>query len=343
MQKYTSRPAQLSNMKRILVVRLDFLGDMLCTTAFLRALKEHWPQARIHVLANKYNRAVLDGNPDVETIHTYVYSKQFERNDRPGMFNALFARAALVLRLRRLAFDLVIVPNGGTHKNSVRFARQVRAKTLRWHNAETEFDDRRPEHIATRPIRHEALSGFALMPELAPPALDALRLYVFPDVRAQAGWEAQLPPTARPRVGFFISNKAAQRRWDLRKWGELADALASRADIIIFRDPGDERQLVDVLTRRACVLAPPSVRDLIAATSLVDLVVSADSAPVHLASALRLPVVAMFEDKPEKVLRWHPLGTPYVLLHAGPDVDAIEANRVAAAANELLDRIVVHP
>ena len=47
--------------------------------------------------------------------------------------------------------------------------------------------------------------------------------------------------------------------------------------------------------------------------SLLDIVVSADSAPVHLASALGLPVVALFEDRPEKYLRWHPLGVEHVI------------------------------
>jgi len=57
--------AEVHSPRRILVIRIDFLGDMLCTTAFLRALKQRWPHAELHVLANKYNAAVLPGNPDV--------------------------------------------------------------------------------------------------------------------------------------------------------------------------------------------------------------------------------------------------------------------------------------
>ncbi|HTI17796.1 MAG TPA: lipopolysaccharide heptosyltransferase family protein, partial [Trinickia sp.] len=153
-------------MKRILVVRIDFLGDMVCTTPLLRRLKERWPGAEIHVLANKYNRAVLEGNPDVSVVHTYVYSKQFERNPRPGKINAIRDRLSLILRLRKQKFDLLVIPNGGMHKNSIQFARLLNAKTRRWHTADTEFDDRKPEHVASRPIRHEALSGFRIMPEL---------------------------------------------------------------------------------------------------------------------------------------------------------------------------------
>lgn len=330
-------------MKRILVIRIDFLGDMVCTTAFLHALKRKWPEAEIHVLASKYNRAVLERNPDVAAVHTYVYSKQCERNDRPGRFIAMIDRLKLVMRLRRLAFDLVIVPNGGMHKNSVRFARQLRGKATRWHDAATEFDDRKPEHAANRPMRHEALSGFALMPELAPVAAESLRLRLFPDPALKAQWEFGLAPKRRPRVGLFVSNKAESRRWDARKWRELADALAARVDVVIFRDPGDDRMLESSVASAARVISPPTVPDLIAATSVLDLVISADSAPVHFASALGVPVVAMFEDRPEKYLRWHPLGVPHMLLHAGPKVDDISVAQVADATRSLLDERAASP
>ncbi|TAM51608.1 MAG: lipopolysaccharide heptosyltransferase family protein [Paraburkholderia sp.] len=328
-------------MHRILVIRIDFLGDMACTTAFLHALKQRWPQAEVHVLANKINRAVLERNPDVAAVHTYVYSKQCERNDRAGKVNALLDRLRLVLRLRRFAFDLVIVPNGGMHKNSMQFARQLRAKAYRWHDAETQFDDRQAEHAAHRPMRHEALSGFALMPELAPVAPDALRLRVYPDAALQAKWETELAPKRGPRVGLFVSNKAEQRRWAAQKWHRLAEAMAERADVVIFHDPSDSRTFESIAPGLARVLSPPTVGDLIAAMSVLDLVISADSAPVHFASALGVPVVAMFEDRPEKYLRWYPLGIPHVLLRAGPKVDDISAAQVAAAARSLLDECVV--
>ncbi len=327
-------------MKRILVIRIDFLGDMVCTTAFLHALKGRWPQAEIHVLASKYNRAVLERNPDVTAVHTYVYSKQCERNDRPGRLIAMIDRFKLVMRLRRFAFDLVVVPNGGMHKNSVRFARQLRAKAYRWHDATTEFDDRKPEHAANRPIRHEALSGFALMPEFAPVDAESLRLRVFPEPALKAKWTSELAPKRRPRVGFFVSNNAESRRWDVRKWRELAEALAAQADVVIFRDPGDARVLDSSVPSATRVVSPPTASDLIAAISLLDVVVSADSAPVHFASALGVPVVAMFEDRPEKYLRWHPLGVPHVLLHAGPKVDDISVASVADATGTLLDERV---
>ncbi|AFQ47540.1 glycosyltransferase family 9 protein [Burkholderia cepacia] len=323
---------------RILVIRIDFLGDMLCTTAFLGALKQRWPGAELHVVANRYNAAALAGNPDVHTVHKYVYSRQCERNDRPGRLRALFDRLRLVRRLRRLRFDLVVVPNGGMHRSSIRFARQLGVKDCRWHDADSEFDDRKPEHVAMRPLCHEALSGFRLVPELGCTGLDGLVLSVHPDRSLQDAWYRLLGPRTKPRVGLFVSNKAAERRWPADRWRDLGRRLAPFADVIVFRDPAvsaeaDGDAWRDVNARH---VTPSSVADLTAAASLLDAIVSADSAPVHLASALGVPVAALFEDRPEKYLRWHPLGVPHMILRAGAMVDAIGVDALERAVLHLL-------
>ncbi|KWE60092.1 glycosyltransferase family 9 protein [Burkholderia sp. MSMB2157WGS] len=324
--------------QRILVIRIDFLGDMLCTTAFLRALKARWPGAELHVVANRYNAAALAGNPNVHAIHTYVYSRQCERNDRPGRMRAFFDRLRLVRRLRRLRFDLVIVPNGGMHRSSMQFARQLRAKDCRWHDARTEFDDRKPEHVAQRPMCHEALSGFRLVPELGDADLDGLELSVHPDPTLQEAWHRLLGRRTKPRIGLFVSNKAVERRWPADRWRDLGERLAPIADVIVFRDPAVGRAVEDEVWRdvNARHVAPASIAELVAAASLLDMIVSADSAPVHLASALGVPVAALFEDRPEKYLRWHPLGVPHVILRAGPTVEAIGVDAVERAVRHLL-------
>ncbi|MGU7815299.1 glycosyltransferase family 9 protein [Burkholderia sp. AW49-1] len=324
--------------RRILVIRIDFLGDMLCTTAFLGALKQRWPGAELHVVANRYNAAALAGNPDVHAVHTYVYSRQCERNDRPGRMRALFDRLRLVRRLRRLRFDLVVVPNGGMHRSSIQFARQLGVKDCRWHDADSEFDDRKPEHVASRPMCHEALSGFRLVPELGRTGLDGLELSVHPNRALQETWCRLLGPRTKPRVGLFVSNKAAERRWPADRWRDLGRRLAPLADVIVFRDPAvsaaaDHDMWRDVDARH---VAPSSVAELMAAASLLDTIVSADSAPVHLASALRVPVAALFEDRPEKYRRWHPLGVPHVILRAGATVDAIGVDALERAVLHLL-------
>lgn len=56
----------MSEPRRILVIRRDNIGDLVCTLPLIRALREYFPRAWIGALANSYNRDVLMGNPDLK-------------------------------------------------------------------------------------------------------------------------------------------------------------------------------------------------------------------------------------------------------------------------------------
>ncbi|KAA8997309.1 glycosyltransferase family 9 protein [Affinibrenneria salicis] len=323
-------------MRRILVIRIDFLGDMICTTALLQSIKQRWPEAELHVLANKYNAAALEGNPVVHRVHRYVYSKKYEKNQRPGLLNALIDRLRLIFQLRHLKFDLLVIPNGGMNKSSIQFAKLLNVKDSRWHTSKSEFDDRNPSHIANRRPRHEVLYGYELLPELETPDIQRLSLAIYPDADLQRHWRQRLAPHGRPRVGFFTSNKSDARRWSWEKWRQLAQKLSAVADIIVFSVPGAEPTPEQQNAIKARCIVTPGVADLFAAASLLDVIVSADSAPVHIGGALKVPVVALFESRPEKYLRWHPLGVEYILLHAGAVVDDISVSDVETAVCSLL-------
>ena len=56
---------------KILFIRRDNIGDLICTTPALRAVRGAFPHARIGVLANTYNTDALLGNPDVDDVFVY--------------------------------------------------------------------------------------------------------------------------------------------------------------------------------------------------------------------------------------------------------------------------------
>ncbi|WP_409160876.1 glycosyltransferase family 9 protein [Pectobacterium sp. B2J-2] len=323
-------------MQRILLIRIDFLGDMVCTTALIHSLKRKWPTAEIHVLANKYNSYALDGNPDVAKVHRYVYSKSRERNNRGGLISSLIDKFRLIMRLKRLNFDLLIIPNGGMNKNAIQFARWMNVPDARWHKTETEFDDRNIEHIVNRPIKHEVLAGYDLMPELGVKSTDDLQLYIYPNPELKKQWSEKLSNNGKKNIGFFISNKAHERRWSWESWYTLALSLGNDVNIIIFSNPGEKPEQDALKGIKVQCIDTETVPDLIAAMSQLDVVVSADSAPVHLGAALQIPVVGLFEARPEKYLRWYPIGVKHVLLHSGKCIDSISVTEVKDAVISLI-------
>ena len=59
---------QFHQPRKILVIRRDNIGDLVCTTPLLAALRARFPDAWIGVLANSYNAPVLSGYPHVNDV-----------------------------------------------------------------------------------------------------------------------------------------------------------------------------------------------------------------------------------------------------------------------------------
>ena len=100
-----------SSSPRILVIRRDNIGDLVCTTPVFRALRAHFPQARICALVNSYNVAVLDHNRDIDQV--FAYTKAKHRPPGKSILSVYFNRLRLVIQLRRLHFDYVILAGPG--------------------------------------------------------------------------------------------------------------------------------------------------------------------------------------------------------------------------------------
>src|SRR5512141_672933 len=56
---------------KILVIRRDNIGDLVCTTPLISALRLRHPRAHIAALVNTYNRQLLEGHPDLDAVYAY--------------------------------------------------------------------------------------------------------------------------------------------------------------------------------------------------------------------------------------------------------------------------------
>ena len=63
---FLNRRHKIESPRKILIVQLAKLGDMVCTTPMFRAAKLAYPDARLLVVGNAINGKVLAGNPDVD-------------------------------------------------------------------------------------------------------------------------------------------------------------------------------------------------------------------------------------------------------------------------------------
>ena len=341
----------------MLVIRRDNIGDLVCTTPLIHALRKHFPKGRVCVLVNSYNRPVVENNPDIDTV--YDYTKIKHREPGQSVIGVLWKRLQLMRELRRQRFDYAIIAGAHFLPRGLRLARAIKPKHI---VGFTEPGKRGIEHIDTgvtytlpQPL-HEAEDIFRLLAPLGihgePPAM---RVFPSAAVSAQAQQALREKGLAADNViGVHISARKPLNRWPAENFIALIRRLrlAHGAGFMLFwspgsasnpRHPGDDekaQQIMDAV-KDIPVLAYPTDRldQLIAGLAQCRTVMYSDGGAMHIAAALGKPILCFF-GKSDKT-RWYPWKAEHVLLQPPSlNVADIGVDEAARAFDQLLARPV---
>lgn len=334
----------MTEIDSVLVIRRDNIGDLVCTTPLLTALRKHYPNAWIGALVNSYNAPVLDRNPDIDEVFSYQKLKHLEGGNT--VIGALTRRAATLWNLRRKKIDLVVVAAGIQDTRGANLARWLSPRRI-------------VQPLPVRPDQHEVEHVFTAARDLGfddpiPP------LRVIPTSETviavrEALYRAGMDGI-HPLIGVHISARRPAQRWSTDHFAELVIALERRlgaATMLLWspgleshpQHPGDDGKAAEIVARigsNAKVLpyATQRLSDLVGALSICDVVVCSDGGAMHLAAGLQKPIACFFGDSP--VERWRPWGVPQVVLqaasHQAKDISIEEA--VHATANLVQARTV---
>ena len=332
---------------RILVIRRDNIGDLVCTTPLLAALRTRYPRAHIAALVNSYNGAVLEGNPHVDAVHSYTKLKH--RAPGESRIGILAGRLAMLARLRREPFDYIVLAKDGFDRQGLGLARQLRRRNIVGFANPGDKQISLPVPALPDAELHEVqvLQHLAQVMD-APNADGPVRVYP-PGGRVEA-WRQRLSVDPRRRwIAFHISAREAERRWPAERCAELIRRLPNESTGVLLlwspgeadnpAHPGDDQKAADIAARvgaNAGVVAAPtaSLSDLIAVLALCRGFIGADGGALHIAAGLGLPIVGLYEAR--KTKRWHPWKVPYEMVVTPTGrVEDILVDEVAQAAARL--------
>ena len=294
----------LPHVNKILVIRVDGIGDLLNSTPAIALLRENYPTAEITVLARPLNAPVLIGNPDVDRILMF---------DRDGEHRGPTARLRFYRQLRREGFQLVVAMQTAMWPHLASFLSGATYRLGRY--------QKRFRSTLTHAWRGKYRKG-------ATPEVDRnlelvrlickgdgirkLRFFLLPDEvnAAKARLTAYGIGTAPFLVGIHPGGSSFDKRWPEKQYAELADRLVRQdnATVLLLHGPEEAalaRNIQQTMQSPAIIHAPETIRELGALLSRCDMVVCNDSGPMHLAAALDVPTVAIFG--PTDHVAWHPL------------------------------------
>ena len=296
------------NPERILVIRVDRIGDAVVSTPALKLLRSTYPESRIDILLGEKNRRIGPLLPVVDEV--LVWERHPVRLLRT------------VRRLRTARYDLVL--NLHTDRSS---------------NAELSSALAR----GTRIVRASELpgAGDGHIVEAIDRTLESLGIHVAPRTESETRLSLRLPSPPRfdPEgpVGINLSSRDPERQWPTDSYRTLVRELASRGyRITLLAEPGDRERAAGILPDNEGVTLEvrDSLADYLELLTSCSVVITPDSGVVHMAAALGIPVVGLYATE-EKETRWRPWGVPFQTLTGRGSIASITADEVAGRLDRL--------
>lgn len=305
-----------SSPGRILVIKLRYVGDVLLATPVLTRLREGFPTARLAIMVNSGTDGVVRGHPaldDVLVVERGSVARQWR-----------FVRA---LRARR--YDLVIDLTDSDRSAALSWLSGAPVRVGynsegRWRGClytQIVEADRFGMHQVSYQLKTTEALG------LTGPPPDPM-LVVTTDARWSAErllQEAGLD-LSRPLVGLHPGARWWFKSWPAERFAALADLIQNESPAqVVFVGAEQER---DVAGRIAERMTTP-VRSLVGRTGLPELAavlaraavhVGNDNGPMHMAAALRVPVIGLFGPSDPAV--WGPWGDGHRTFYKGLDCRA---------------------
>lgn len=280
-------------IRRLLAVNLNYLGDALFTTPALASLRARYPHANIEVLAGERAAAMLAGNPTVDRV--------IVRPRRSGSARA----SAFAQTIREGNYDAAVLFQSITSNAALSWLLRVPIRVGFSQDGCSPFLTHR---VAGRQDGEHVVDAYLRLAQAAPAQSDslsisspALSISLSPEDHVFAEQIFSKQELMPPVVGLVIGATRAQKRWPEEYWGRLAEKLWSVGNIscVLLGGPEelDAAQRITSQTKNAplvSLVGRTSEKQLAAIIGQLGLVISGDSGPLHIATAMRTPVVALF-------------------------------------------------
>ncbi len=307
-------------MRRILVVNPFGVGDVLCATPLVTAIRKQFPDAYLAFLCNVRTRDVLVNNPDLDRV--WVFEKdEYRALWRRTKWIAIRLFFKLLRSIRSERFNIVVDLSLGDRYSAVMkllripvrvgFNYRGRGRFLTQSVPIEGFNDK---HVVEHYFDVGRLIG--CVPQPSP--------YVFP-VSTEAeqwvdGWMADrgIPPESRlvavaPAGGASWGSQAVNRHWPAERFAAVADGLFEQggARVVLVGGGPEEvercHQVERFMRHRAENAGGQTTLDQFAALlKRCELVVSNDGGPMHVAVSQGCRVVSIFGPVDDQVYGPYP-------------------------------------
>jgi len=279
---------------KILLISLSNVGDVVLTTPVISALKQKFPEAELDVLVGPRAKEIFLGDPAINEVFSYD-----KKIGLPGKLNLAFL-------LRKKSYDLVV-----DLRNSI-FGPVANVKNI-FNNLKNA-----PKGLAHMKDRH-LWKIQQVVPGLN---VENSNCYIWIDQQSKDEIDFKLLESQIDTNDLLIAVSPGARshtkRWAQEGFIEVCERLSAElsAKVILVGDEDDKKITAEVMARAKGdvydLAGQTSIKQLAALLQRCSLLISNDSAPMHIGYAVGTPVVAIFG--PTDSDKYRPLGPKDVVI-----------------------------
>ena len=294
----------LTRPKKILLIKLRSLGETVLSTASLQALKDAFPDTRIHAAVSSDWASLLVHHPAIDRIWPV------DRHEDKLARARSIARAALKLRLEN--FDCVLNLHASPSSSTLAFATGAKVRAIHFHPG------RKNDRYSTLEIPDKGTIKSVLEKDFdvvralgVPVASEKYRPFITlkPSEMDEGFRLLSSANVPRPVLTIGLGANRPTKCWPLEHFAEVARRWRTAGGgVLLITGPGEADRMSRVLERIGdeegiSHLHAPDLRVLSAVFSQSSVHLGNDSGVKHLAAASGLPTVTLFG--PEDPSEWH--------------------------------------
>ena len=257
----------------ILIIHTAFIGDIVLSTALVSKVKEKYPDSDIYYLTIPLGKEVLKNNPKIKEVIVY---------DKRGKDKGFGAFISFIRRIRKLKIDICLTPH--------RYLRSSILSLLSGAKIRVGYDIANLSFVFNKKIKYDKTKH----------EVEKLLSFVDDDTKR---FELEMYPNEKDKlkIDTLVKNLSENKKiiliapgskWFTKKWPEeyfriLIQSLSKRNDLLIIITGGKEEKEIelDLNSKVLDLRGEISLLELAELTKRASLVVSNDSAPIHITSA----------------------------------------------------------
>lgn len=294
-----------ADIKKILIIRNDGIGDMLNSTPAISALRASYPDAHISVFGKYPSSEVLKFNPDVDEIISHD-------ND------SFLKNLKLLKRIRSYRYDLAVVLQNSSECNLLACISGAKYRIGRKGKRFSSMLTHRIKSKDQKGTKHEIERNMDVVKFIGAKQTKQNLVFALSDEEKNLAKEFLEQRGLRRQIaGIHPGGSSFDKLWQAEKFAEIADKIYNQfgLDILLFSGP-NEQDLVNEFRNKISVpfvcAGQITLRMMSALMERCSIFVCNDSGPMHIASALNIPTVAIFG--PTDHIRWRPLNKNAIIV-----------------------------